>query len=110
MIKKILCIAIVTSILVCGFCSVCHARGFVFAYESIYVKVAFQYYLISTNNETDPKGTNTVFNYNSIGKVVQERSVDNTIRTCDYDRAGRLVYKSIYNVFERNKWKNIFLH
>ena len=41
----------------------------------------------------DPKDTNTVFDYNSIGKVVQERSVDNTIRTYDYDRAGRLISK-----------------
>ena len=41
----------------------------------------------------DPKGTNTVFDYNDVGKVVQERSVDNTIRTYNYDRAGRLISK-----------------
>ena len=41
----------------------------------------------------DPKGTNTVFDYNSVGKVVQERSVDNTIRAYNYDRAGRLISK-----------------
>ena len=77
----------------CNFCSVCHAKDFVFAKEFIYIKVAFQYYIISTNSETDPKGTNTVFDYNDIGKVVQERSIDNTIRTYNYDRAGRLISK-----------------
>ena len=29
----------------------------------------------------DPNGTNTIFDYNDVGKVVQERSIDNTIRT-----------------------------
>ena len=41
----------------------------------------------------DSKGTNTVFDYNDVGKVVQERLVDNTIRTYNYDRAGRLISK-----------------
>ena len=41
----------------------------------------------------DLKGTNTIFDYNSIGKVVQERSVDNTIWTYYYDHAGRLISK-----------------
>ena len=41
----------------------------------------------------DPNGTNTVFDYNDVGKVVQERSIDNTIRTYNYDRAGRLISK-----------------
>ena len=84
--NRIICISIILSILIGNFCSVCHANDFAF--------VKKQYiFIIFVIGIKDPKGTNTIFDYNSIGKVVQERSVDNTIRTYNYDRAGRLISK-----------------
>lgn len=43
--------------------------------------------------QKNTKGTNTVFYYNEIGKVLVERYVDNKLRIYDYDRASRLISK-----------------
>ena len=51
--KMILFIIIITSILVCNFCSVCYAKDFVFAKRFICINIVY-----TIEGNTDPEGGN----------------------------------------------------